>query len=148
MDESGIEDNVCLEYGWSKLGTRCYGEKIYQHKRRISMIAGLRESKIIAPVIFEGTCNKELFESYIEQMLVPELKPGQFVVMDNINFHKSEKVKNLIESAKCSILFLPTYSPDMNPIENRWFIIKNNIRKAALDFSNFFDAVYHILSTA
>lgn len=67
-------------------------------------------------------------------MLIKELIPGQVVVLDNINFHKSSKVKELIESVGCSILFLPTYSPDLNPIENYWFKIKNEIRKAVGNF--------------
>jgi hypothetical protein len=65
IDESGIEDNACREYGWSIKGTRCYGSKVYQHKSRVSMIAGLCNDRIIAPVIFEGNCNKEIFTAYI-----------------------------------------------------------------------------------
>ncbi len=141
IDESGIEDNATIEYGWSKQGTRCYGEKVYQHNGRISMIAGLCKGNIIAPIIFEGNCNKEIFETYIKTTLIKELQPGQTVIMDNISFHKSSKVKELIESVGCSILFLPTYSPDLNPIEHYWFKIKNEIRKIASDFQLFFEAV-------
>jgi putative transposase len=64
IDESGIEDNACVQHGWSKKGSRCYGEKMYQHKYRISMIAGLCKGRIIAPLMFEGSCNKEVFENY------------------------------------------------------------------------------------
>lgn len=145
LDESGIEDNACKEYGWSILGERCYGEKVYQHKTRISMIAGLCNCNLIAPVIFEGNCNKEVFEAYIREMLIKELKPGQTVVMDNINFHKNPKVKELIESVGCYILFLPTYSPDLNPIEHYWFKIKNEIRKTIDLFDTFYDAVFNTI---
>lgn len=145
IDESGIEDNSCRSHGWSIIGKRCYGEKIYQHRSRISMIAGLCNTDIISPIIFEGTCNKDLFETYVKDILIKELKPGQIVVMDNINFHKSTKVTTLIESAGCSILFLPTYSPDLNPIEHYWFKIKNEIRKTSSNFEIFFDAVYSVL---
>lgn len=107
------------------------------------MIAGLCHKEIMAPIIFEGNCNKDIFETYVETTLIKELKPGQIVVLDNINFHKSAKVKILIESVGCSILFLPTYSPDLNPIEHYWFKIKNEIRKIASDFDKFFDAVYY-----
>ena len=107
------------------------------------MIAGLCHKEIIAPVIFEGNCNKDIFETYVKTILIKEIKPGQVVVLDNINFHKSTKVKILIESAGCSILFLPTYSLDLNPIEHYWFKIKNEIRKIASDFDKFFDAVYY-----
>ena len=145
IDESGIEDNACKEYGWSVVGERCYGEKAYQHSSRISMIAGLCSGKIIAPVIFDGNCNKEIFESYVSDILIQELKPGQTVVMDNINFHKSPKVKELIESVGANILFLPTYSPDLNPIEHYWFKIKNEIRKVVGDFASFYDAVFNAI---
>lgn len=145
IDESGIEDNACIQYGWSERGNRCYGERFYQHKLRISMIAGLCNKQILAPAMFEGNCDTELFENYVENILIKELKPGQIVVMDNINFHKTHKVSSLIESTGCEILFLPTYSPDLNPIEHYWFKIKNQIRKIAHQFYNFFEAVYHVL---
>lgn len=148
MDESGIEDNACLEHGWSLKGNRCYGEKIYQHTRRVSMIAGLCSKEIIAPMIFEGTCNKEVFEGYVETMLINDLKAGQTVVMDNISFHKSAKVKSLIESVNCKIMFLPTYSPDLNPIEHHWFKIKNMIKKTVNKFTDFFQTVNYVLSVS
>jgi putative transposase len=109
------------------------------------MIAGLCDKEVIAPVIFEGTCDTEVFLSYVEQILIKELKKGQMVVMDNINFHKNPKVKELIESVGCKILFLPTYSPDLNPIEHYWFKVKHQIRKVAYQFRDFSDAVYSIL---
>lgn len=145
LDESGIEDNACLEYGWSIKGTRCYGKRSYQHKKRISMIAGLCNTKVIAPLVFEGTCDTDVFLSYVEQILINELKAGQVVVMDNISFHKHKKVKQLLQSRGCSILFLPTYSPDLNPIEHYWFKVKHNIRKVAHNTQDFFEAVCSVL---
>lgn len=145
LDESGIEDNACKEYGWSIIGQRCYGEKVYQHKLRISMIAGLCNGNLIAPMIFEGNCNTEVFKTYIRDVLITALQPGQTVIMDNINFHKNSKVKELIESVGCTILFLPTYSPDLNPIEHYWFKIKNEIRKVVGDFETFYDAVFNTI---
>lgn len=109
------------------------------------MIAGLCHKEIIAPIIFTGNCSKDVFETYVETILIKELKPNQIGVLDNINFQKSIKVKTLIESVSCSILFLPTYSPDLNPIEHYWFKIKNEIRKIASDFDRFFDAFYYNL---
>lgn len=109
------------------------------------MIAGLNNRQIVAPMVFEGNCNKEVFEAYVKDILIKELKPGQIVVMDNINFHKTSKVKELIESVGCEILFLPTYSPDLNKIEHYWFKIKNSIRKVAHQFENFFYAVFEVL---
>jgi putative transposase len=85
------------------------------------MIATLCNGNIIAPLIFDGNRNKAVFEAYVKDILVKELKPGQVLIMDNINFHKSSQVKHLVESKGVSILFLPTYSPDLNPIEHFWF---------------------------
>ena len=109
------------------------------------MIAGLCNREIIAPVVFEGTCDTEVFLSYIKQILIKELKAGQVVVMDNINFHRNPKVKELIESVGCTILFLPTYSPDLNPIEHYWFKVKHQIRKVAYQFQDFFEGVCYAL---
>jgi putative transposase len=78
--------------------------------------------------------------------LVKELRVGQLVVMDNINFHHTKKVKDLIESVGCKILFLPTYLPDLNPIEHYWFKIKQQSRKSAGNFSDFFQAVWATLA--
>jgi transposase len=146
IDESGIEDNACREYGWSLIKTRCYGEKSYKHNRRISMIAGLCHKKLIAPFIFEGTCDTAIFELYVEQVLIKSLKHGQTVVLDNISFHKTKKVVTLIESVGCNVLYLPTYSPDLNPIEHSWLKIKNLIRKTSSFFSDFFQAVSFVLN--
>ena len=82
------------------------------------MIGGLHNKKLIAPVIFDGNCDKNVFESYVEQILIKELHLEQIIVMDNINFHKSPKVFKAIADKGCSIMFLPTYSPDLNPIEH------------------------------
>jgi putative transposase len=146
LDESGIEDNVTFNYGWSFEGDRCYDLKTYQHKRRISMISALCNKKLFAPLIFEGYCDSSIFEVYIKDVLIAELKEGMVVVMDNINFHHSEKVREIIENAGCKIIFLPTYSPDLNPIEHQWFKIKNQIRKTTHQFNDFFEAVSYVLN--
>ena len=94
MDESGIEDNACIEYGWSLMGKPCFAEKVYRHKRRISMIAGLCDREIIAPAVFEGNCDTRLFKKYVENILIKQLKPGQIVVMDNINSINQLKLRH------------------------------------------------------
>jgi len=100
--------------------------KRYQRER---FVAGKIMSKIIAPFCYKGTCDTLLFNLWIEKFLVPELDPGQTVIMDNATFHKSQKTKELIESAGCKILFLPPYSPDLNPIEIFWANFKKLIRR-------------------
>lgn len=105
------------------------------------MIAGLCDQKLIAPFVFEGSCNGLLFERYVEEVLIQTLSAGQTVVMDNINFHKTPQVKKLIESVGCQVLYLPTYSPDLNPIEHWWFKIKHLIRSVADQFTDFVGVV-------
>jgi transposase len=93
------------------------------------MIAALNQNVIHSPFIFEGYTNKDLFVVYIEQVLIPNLRPGETVVMDNASFHKGEMIRTMIEAAGCALIYLPAYSPDLNPIEHFWFPIKNKIRK-------------------
>jgi transposase len=98
------------------------------------VVAGLCEDRLLAPCYFTGHCNADVFNSWIEQMFIPELQPGQTVILDNARFHQSTKTKELIEKAGCHLLFLPPYSPDYNPIEHRWFPLKNTARKIMQTF--------------
>lgn len=102
----------------------------------------------IAPLTFHGTCNTEFFNKWIEEFLITELKPGQTVIMDNVSFHKSPKTKELIEKAGCKLLYLPPYSPDLNPIEKFWANLKKWIKKQIHKFIGLdgaIDAFFNIL---
>jgi len=99
----------------------------YRHKR-LSIISALHKKTLIAPFVFEGYCDSKLFEAYVERVLVPELSPGQIVIMDNASFHRGKRVAEIIEAAGCELLYLPAYSPDFNPIEHYWAKIKHSIR--------------------
>ena len=92
---------------------------------------------------FEGYCNNALIEIWVEQMLVPALKPGQVVVMDNASFHKSARIQQLIQQAGCELLFLPPYSPDLNKIEKFWDRLKHYLGKTLQAFDCLWDAVDH-----
>ena len=92
-------------------------------------------------MVFNGPCNTALFETWLEKSLIKELKEGQIVVMDNASFHKSKKTIEIIESVKCKILFLPPYSPDLNPIEKFWAIMKRWIQSHASFFSSIFETI-------
>lgn len=100
---------------------------------------------LFAPFIFEGYSNSEIYETYIEKVLIPKLKPGMVLIIDNARFHKSKKVQALIESVGCRLIFLPPYSPDLNPIEHSWHAIKNNIRKLAQTINDFYQAAVQVL---
>ena len=89
--------------------------------------------------------NTEVFNAWIEQALLPELKPNQTVVMDNASFHKSHKTKELIESAGCKLNHLPPYSPDLNPIEQKWSHVKKFVKKIRNSFKCFSDALDYAL---
>ena len=97
-------------------------------------------------MVFYGSCNTELFNSWVENILIKELKPGQIVIMDNASFHKSLKTKELIESVGCKIMFLPTYSPDFNPIEKFWANMKRWIRNNIIETVKC-DKLYEVICT-
>ena len=99
------------------------------------------QGSLIAPLTFEGSCNRRLFEKWLAQMLIPNLKPGQTVILDNATSHKSDLISQLITSAGCQIRYLPPYSPDLNEIEHYWFGIKNRVRKTEGTIENFRDRV-------
>jgi transposase len=100
----------------------------------VSIIGALNEGKIKAPWVIEGYCNSEMFEANVENVLIPILEPGKTIILDNASFYKSERRKELIQNVGCKIIFLPPYSPDLNPIEHFWFNIKHAVRKVLPTF--------------
>lgn len=141
IDESGIDMTICKERGWGPKGKKLVGKKSGKYYERTNIIAGLVNNKPMAPMIFNGSCNTLLFETWVEEFLIKELKPGQVVIMDNASFHKSKKTRELIESVKCRIIFLPPYSPDLNPIEKFWANMKRWIEHNIINFNALFDAI-------
>ena len=98
-------------------------------------------------MIFNGSCNTNLFETWVEEFLIKELKPGQFVVMDNASFHKSQRTKELIESVGCKLIFLPPYSPDLSPIEKFWANMKRWIKDRISSFDKLYNALEIFFNT-
>ena len=141
VDESGIEMNICKDRGWSKKGEKLIGKKSGKYYERTNIIAGYVNHKPIAPMVFNGACNSKLFEIWVEEFLIKELQPAQVVVMDNATFHRSQKIKDLIESVKCKVIFLPPYSPDLNPIEKFWANMKRWIKGKIAQFDRLYDAL-------
>ena len=137
IDESGMDNREDYGYGWNELGKRYYDLKSGKRSLRVSIISGLCEGKLVAPLTFEGSCNRVVFEKWLGEKLLPQLKTGQLVILDNASFHKSQKVRELIESVNCELEYLPPYSPDLNEIEHYWFPIKNRVRKSEGTIENF-----------
>lgn len=131
--------------GWARRGERCNAEKKAERKKRYNITAALNQNVLFAPFLFEGYSNKLVYETYVERVLVPSLRPGMVVIIDNASFHKSKKVVSLIEAAGCRIIFLPPYSPDFNPIEHFWAPVKNAIRKAAEGAKDFYEKAVEVL---
>jgi transposase len=138
--------NICKDRGWGKKGEKLIGKKSGKYYQRTNIVAGLVNNKSIAPMIFNGSCNTELFEAWVAQFLIKELVPGQFVVMDNASFHKSQKTKELIESVGCKVIFLPPYSPDLNPIEKFWANMKRWIKDKISGFSQLYKTITEFFS--
>lgn len=141
IDESGIDMSICKDRGWGKRSEKLVGKKSGKYYQRTNIIAGYVNHKSIAPMVFNGSCNTKLIEAWVEQFLIKELKAGQVVIMDNASFHKSQKTKELIESTGCKVIFLPPYSPDLNPIEKFWANMKRWIKDKISDFTQLYDAI-------
>ena len=141
IDESGIDNREDYGYGWNEKGQRFYDLKSGKRSLRVSIMSGLCHGELIAPLTFEGSCNRQVFEKWLEEMLIPQLKPGQTVILDNATFQKSEKIRELIESAECELQYLPSYSPDLNESEHYWFPIKNRVRKSQGSIEDFRERV-------
>ena len=129
LDEAGIDDVEDYGYGWCECGQRFEAVRQGSRKERVSFIAALHQQQLIAPMTYEGYCNREVFEVWLEQVLLPSLQLGQVLICDNATFHKGGRIEALVEQAKCQLLYLPPYSPDLNPIERWWFVLKNRMRK-------------------
>lgn len=127
-DESGIEHQCCREYGWSARGEAIFGEVSGRASERTTLIAGLRAGQVVAPAALGGYTDGETFRHWVGHCLVPEIRPGDFVVIDNASIHKSKRVRELVEVAGGTLLFLPPYSPDLNPIEPYWSFVKGKVK--------------------
>ena len=110
------------------------------------MIAALCHRQLMAPFTIEGACNRQVFETWLTNCLIPLLKPGQIIILDNATFHKGGMIQQLIENAGCEILYLPPYSPDFNKIEKCWSWLKSRIRKVLDEFDCLRDSMEFVLS--
>lgn len=117
--------------GWALRGERCRASVPHGHWKTITFVGGFTLQGFIAPMLLDGPMDGECFRAWVEQMLAPALRPGQIVVMDNLPAHKVVGVQQAIENRGAELLYLPPYSPDLNPIENAFSKFKAHLRKAA-----------------
>ena len=124
IDETWASTNMARRYGRAPRGQRLRAGVPHGHWKTTTFVAGLRLTGLVAPFVLDGPINRDAFEVYAEKVLVPELSPGDVVVMDNLSSHKGPNVRALIEEAGAVLLYLPPYSPDFNPIENAFAKLK------------------------
>jgi transposase len=122
---------MARQMGRAERGQRLIGKVPHGHWRTSTFIAGLRHDGMVAPGVFDGPINGETFLAYVEQVLLPVLRRGDVVIMDNLGSHKSAAVRQRIEAAGASLLYLPPYSPDLNPIEQAFSKLKTMLRSRA-----------------
>lgn len=147
IDESGAKTNMARLYGRAFGGTRVFASVPHGHWCSTTMIAAIGATGTRAPFVFEGAMDKEMFRAYVKEILVPELKAGDIVVMDNLSCHKDEQAREYIEQAGACVWYLPPYSPDFNPIEKMWSKVKAFLRKtAARTEEKLYDAIKDALA--
>ena len=124
LDESGFERTTHRTHGWGLRGKKVYGERSGKKRPRTSLLSARQGKRLLAPILLEGSTNAVLFNYWLQSHLLKELAQGSTIIMDNATFHKTALTRQIIEHAGHSLLFLPPYSPDFNPIEQNFAIMK------------------------
>ena len=131
IDESGLSTKMARLRGWAPKGERCCAAIPHGHWKTITFVGGLTLGGFVAPMLLDGPMDGTSFLAWLEQMLVPTLRAGDIVVMDNLSAHKVAGVRQAIEACGAELRYLPPYSPDLNPIENAFAKLKAHVRKSA-----------------
>ncbi len=131
MDECGTHTSMTRLYARAPKGERAYGKVPRNRGKNTTLLASMSVRGMGPCLAVEGATTKTVFETYVEQVLVPSLRAGQVVILDNLSSHKGDRVRELIEGVGCSLLYLPPYSPDFSPIEEAFSKIKALLRKSA-----------------
>lgn len=130
LDETGAKTNMTRRYGRAMGGERARDKAPVGHWSTTTLVSAVGTRGPLAPLLLEGAMTADIFTAWVEQFLVRELREGDIVVMDNLSSHKAQQVRLLIEKAGAKLLYLPPYSPDLNPIEKMWSKIKALLRGA------------------
>ena len=141
LDEMGSDSCYHREYGYAPRGEKVTGEVLGKKFARTNLIAAQIGSHLIAPMYYNENTDSAIFEVWFEGRLMPLLSPGHVVMMDNASFHRKEKLRKIAARYHVSVLFLPPYSPDLNPIEKTWANIKRWLKSHIHEYKSFEDAL-------
>lgn len=148
IDETWTSTNMTRRYGRAPRGRRCLGSAPYSHWQITTFVGALRRSGLSAAMVIDEPMDGDIFLAYVEQVLVPTLRPGEIVILDNLGSHKTTEVQQAIVAAGATLLSLPPYSPDLNPIENFFAKLKALLRKAAPQSTDtLWDEIAHLLQS-
>jgi transposase len=129
VDESGSNLALAPRYGWAQRGERAWGQAPTNRGKNTTLLAAMTHEGLLTSMTIEGAANTEAFLLYLDGLLCPALRPGQTVLMDNLQVHKAQAVRQRIEACGCQLVFLPRYSPDFNPIEGAFSKLKAFLRR-------------------
>lgn len=146
IDETWATTNMTRRYGRAPRGQRLVAAVPHGHWKTSTFVAGLRTSGLTAPLVIDGAVNGDIFRAYVEQVLAPTLQPGDVVILDNLASHKVTGVREAVEARGATLVYLPPYSPDLNPIEQAFAKLKALLRKiAARTVASLWDALGDLL---
>lgn len=131
FDETGVNTLMARLCGRCLKGKRLVDSAPAGCYQTQTLMSAVRLNGVVAPMLLDGPVNAQTFAGYIERCLAPALEPGDILIMDNLPAHKSARITQLVEDAKCTLVYLPPYSPDLNPIENMWSKVKASLRETA-----------------
>jgi Transposase and inactivated derivatives len=141
VDESGIDRYLYREYARAPRGQKVHAKISGRRFTRVNIVAGICQGKWVAPLQYSGTTDSILFEFWFTNCLLKEVRENSIIVLDNATFHKKSVLPDLARQHNCELLFLPPYSPDLNPIEKKWAWLKRTLRKILLDCNSLDDAL-------
>ena len=147
VDECGIDTYLYREYGYAPRGQQVFGQISGRKYQRCGIVAAKMGDRVLAPFQYNGTMDSSLFEFWFSHQLLPSLDEGTVIVMDNASFHSKRRLFSAAQNAGCKLLFLPPYSPELNPIEKFWACLKRFLRKIlplALSFDDALFAVFQL----
>ena len=140
----GIEHCIYREYAWALRGEKVVDEISGRKFKRTNIVAGICQNDWVAPLQYDGTTNSVLFERWFESCLLKEVGESMTIILDNATFHRKSILPELAKKYNCEVLFLPPYSPDLNPIEKKWAWVKRKLREILHNFAVFDEAIQNV----